>query len=87
MNIFNSFNFVLSVILFLEIQLPPKPPTTTPTPRIHTTPKPRRKLHNNKPTHEVLKVKNELTQVNHVVESEVLSSGVSSEGKSIFLKR
>lgn len=64
---------------FSELRLPPKA-TTTPTPHVHTTPKPRRKQHNNKAGHETGKAKSEPGLINVVQENELMS-GISSEGK------
>lgn len=43
--------------MFAELRLPPKPPTTTPTPYVSTTSKPRRKSPNNKNLNEVVRGK------------------------------
>ncbi|XP_063701806.1 lachesin [Culicoides brevitarsis] len=62
-----------------ELRLPPKA-TTTPTPHVHTTPKPRRKQHNNKAGHETGKSasKSDSGLINVIQENELVS-GISSE--------
>ena len=68
--------------MFLELRLPPKP-TTTPTPYIHTTSKPRKsqKAHHNKANHDAKNSKDILGGPNQLREDVSLAS----EGIIIFL--
>lgn len=69
-------------MIISELRLPPKA-TTTPTPHVHTTPKPRRKQHNNKAGHDTGKPKSDPGLINGIQENELVS-GISSEGKFNF---
>uniref|UniRef100_A0A336LZ60 CSON008625 protein n=1 Tax=Culicoides sonorensis TaxID=179676 RepID=A0A336LZ60_CULSO len=60
-----------------ELRLPPKS-TTTPTPHVYTTPKPRRKQHNNKSGHDSGKIKQETGLMNVIQENELVP-GISFE--------
>ncbi|CAD6997259.1 unnamed protein product [Ceratitis capitata] len=68
-----------------ELRLPPKP-TTTPTPYVHTTPKPRRKPpvnHQNKGLNEVVRAKETHHATNQMQENDIFA-GLSGTGGAFF---
>lgn len=75
----NTFN--------LELRLPPKPATTTLTPYVYTTVKPRRKQHqshNNKAGHDTYRVKETLIP-SIILENEIVGSVEGKTTKNVFV--